>query len=95
MTRGKPDPEVFLIAAKRLGVPPAHCSDRGRPAGHRRGQCSRHDERRPGEHRPKAGGIFAAARLVVKSLDTLSPQVLREVIASLQPSTRNDKEAVS
>ena len=23
--RGKPDPEVFLIAAGRLGVPPAHC----------------------------------------------------------------------
>ncbi len=23
--RGKPDPEVFLLAASRLGVPPAHC----------------------------------------------------------------------
>jgi len=25
VTRGKPDPQVFLCAAQRLGVPPAHC----------------------------------------------------------------------
>lgn len=25
VTAGKPDPQVFLIAAARLGVPPAHC----------------------------------------------------------------------
>lgn len=25
VTKAKPDPEVFLIAAKELGVPPAHC----------------------------------------------------------------------
>ena len=25
VSRGKPDPEVFLIAAKKLGVPPQHC----------------------------------------------------------------------
>lgn len=25
VTRGKPDPQVFLLAADRLGVPPAHC----------------------------------------------------------------------
>lgn len=25
VTRGKPDPEVFLLAASRLGAPPAHC----------------------------------------------------------------------
>src|SRR5262245_52263220 len=24
-TRGKPDPEVFLVAARKLGVPPARC----------------------------------------------------------------------
>jgi HAD superfamily hydrolase (TIGR01509 family) len=23
--RGKPDPEVFLVAAQKLGVPPTHC----------------------------------------------------------------------
>ncbi|MHC4178313.1 MAG: HAD family hydrolase, partial [Planctomycetota bacterium] len=26
VTRGKPDPQVFLIAAERLGVPPARCA---------------------------------------------------------------------
>lgn len=26
VTRGKPDPQVFLIAAERLGVPPANCA---------------------------------------------------------------------
>ena len=26
VTRGKPDPQVFLLAAERLGVPPAHCA---------------------------------------------------------------------
>ena len=25
VTRGKPDPQVFLTAASRIGVPPAHC----------------------------------------------------------------------
>jgi beta-phosphoglucomutase len=25
VTKGKPDPEVFLTAAKRLGVPPERC----------------------------------------------------------------------
>jgi HAD superfamily hydrolase (TIGR01509 family) len=25
ISRGKPDPEIFLIAAQRLGVPPARC----------------------------------------------------------------------
>ena len=24
-TRGKPDPQVFLVAAEKLGVPPARC----------------------------------------------------------------------
>ena len=26
VTRGKPDPQVFLVAAQRLGVPPANCA---------------------------------------------------------------------
>ena len=26
VTRGKPDPQVFLIAAEKLGVPPARCA---------------------------------------------------------------------
>src|SRR5205807_9910683 len=26
VNRGKPDPQVFLVAAERLGVPPANCA---------------------------------------------------------------------
>ena len=26
MVRGKPDPQVFLLAAERLGLPPAQCA---------------------------------------------------------------------
>ena len=25
VTRGKPDPQVFLLVAQRLGIPPQHC----------------------------------------------------------------------
>jgi len=42
VTRGKPDPELFLLAAKRLGVPPEECvvfedSDLGLEAARRAG----------------------------------------------------------
>lgn len=45
ITRGKPDPEIFLIAAQRLGVPPARClvfedSLMGIEAAHRAGMDS-------------------------------------------------------
>jgi beta-phosphoglucomutase len=41
---GKPDPEVFLLAAERVGVPPARCvviedSPLGVEAAHRAGMC--------------------------------------------------------
>lgn len=42
VTRGKPDPQVFLLAAQRLGVAPSHCvvvedAPAGVEAGHRAG----------------------------------------------------------
>ena len=75
--RGKPDPEVFLTAAARLGVPPQHCAViEDAPAG---------------IAAANAGGMLsiglvstgrtrqalAAARLVVNSLSELSPALIR------------------
>ena len=94
VTRGKPDPEVFLIAAKRLGVPPARCAviedaPPGIAAANAAGMTSvglLSTGRKPDD--------LAAARIVVQSLGELSPQVLRDLIAA-PPSTRQNKEAVS
>ena len=94
VTRGKPDPEVFLIAAKRLGVPPARCAviedaPPGIAAANAAGMTSvglLSTGRRPDD--------LASARIVVQSLDELSPQVLRELITA-PSSTRQNKEAVS
>jgi len=80
VTRGKPDPQVFLLAAERLGVDPRYCAvvedaPPGIEAAHRAGM--------------KAVGLastgrtkemLAAADLVVSSLKELSPAVFRRLI---------------
>jgi beta-phosphoglucomutase len=80
VTRGKPDPQVFLLAAKRLGVPPP--------------RCIVIEDARPGVAAAHAAGMaavglvstgrtrveLAAADLVVGSLKEISPEVLRELI---------------
>jgi beta-phosphoglucomutase len=80
VTRGKPDPQVFQIAAERLGVLPARCAVvedaiHGIDAARRSGMAaialvgtSTRDQ-------------FAAADLVVDSLRELSPGRIRELIA--------------
>jgi len=78
--RGKPDPEVFLIAADRLGVSPARCvviedAPAGIEAARRAGMRSvglASTGRKPED--------LAAADLVVASLDELKPHRLRELI---------------
>ena len=65
--RGKPDPEVFLIAATKLGVPPKHCivvedAEHGIEAAHAAGMKSIGVSQN-GKHLP--------ADLVVRSLDLL------------------------
>ena len=79
VTRGKPDPQVFLMAAERLGVPPASCAViedaiHGVEAAKRAGMVaiavtgtSTREE-------------LAAADLVVDSLRELSPSRIRELI---------------
>jgi beta-phosphoglucomutase len=79
VTRGKPDPQVFLLAAERLGVLPAQYAviedaPQGIEAANRAGMASialtgtaTNDE-------------LAHARLVVENLGALSPQRIVEVI---------------
>lgn len=83
VTRGKPDPQVFLIAAERLGVPPASCAVvedavHGVEAANRAGMTSialtgtttRDD--------------LSAANLVVDSLRDLTPDAIRALIECQQ-----------
>lgn len=82
VTRGKPDPQVFLTAAERLGVPPA--------------LCAVVEDAPVGVSAANAAGMASIAlvstghtadsvqhaRLVVNSLRDLSPQRIRELIES-------------
>jgi beta-phosphoglucomutase len=80
VTRGKPDPQVFLLAAERMGVPPR--------------RCAVVEDAPPGIAAARAAGMaaigvastgrtresLAAADLVVDSLGELSPEVFRRLI---------------
>ena len=80
VTRGKPDPQVFLIAAKRLGIPPR--------------RCAVVEDAPPGVEAANAAGMasvglastgrtresLAQADLVVGSLAELSPRILRDLV---------------
>ena len=82
VTRGKPDPQVFLLAAERLGVPP--------------GRCVVIEDAPVGIAAARAAGMaavglastgrtrhsLAAADLVIDRLDELSPDRLRRLIAA-------------
>lgn len=80
VTRGKPDPEVFLLAAERLGVPPARSAviedaPAGVAAANAAGMASVglvSTGRKPED--------LVAARAVVRSLREISPSMLRELI---------------
>jgi len=81
VTRGKPDPQVFLVAAERLGVPP--------------GRCAVVEDAAPGVEAANAAGMasvglastartresLAQADLVVDSLAELSPRLFRDLIS--------------
>jgi len=80
VTRGKPDPQVFLLAAERLGIPPARCvvvedAPLGIAAAKAAGMASL-GVASTGRTRQ----MLAAADLVVDSLGELSPQVFRQLI---------------
>lgn len=74
--RGKPDPEVFLLAARRLGVPPASCVViEDAPAG----VMAAH-----------AGGIACVALLsrgrLAKDFQTLAPEWMTESLREITPT---------
>ncbi len=81
VTRGKPDPQVFLLAAKRLGVPPERCvvvedAPMGLKAARAAGmQCV--GMASTGRIR----GQLSDADLVVDSLTELTPEVFRRLVA--------------
>jgi beta-phosphoglucomutase len=80
VTRGKPDPQVFLLAAERLGVPPA--------------RCVVVEDARPGIAAAHAAGMkaiglvstgrtreeLAPADLLAATLGELSPEVFQRLI---------------
>jgi len=80
VTRGKPDPQVFLIAAEKLGVPPARCvvvedAPPGIEAAHAAGMVA------VGlASTGRTAESLAAAELVVRRLDGLSPEVIGRLI---------------
>ncbi len=79
VTRGKPDPQVFLIAAERLGVPPARCAVvedavQGVEAASRAGMTS------IGLTSTTTREKLSHATLVVDRLEELSPARIRSLI---------------
>jgi len=78
--RGKPDPQIFLLAAQRLGVPPARCvviedAPVGVAAAAAAGMACV-GLASTGRSRE----VLSMAQCVVDSLTELSPEVLRQVI---------------
>ena len=79
VTRGKPDPQVFLLAAERLEVPPANCAViedafHGIEAANRAGMTS------IGLTSTTTREALAAADLVIDRLDELTPQRIRSLV---------------
>jgi beta-phosphoglucomutase-like phosphatase (HAD superfamily) len=89
LARGKPDPEIFLLAAKALGIAPAHCCVvEDAPTGveaARAGGMAAIGVARLGD---AAGLTAAGANLVVTSLDEVSIDAFLEGrLARRVPST--------
>jgi beta-phosphoglucomutase len=80
VTRGKPDPQVFLVAARRLGIPPGRCAVvEDAPLGIQAAQAAGMTSvglASTGRTR----GQLSAADLVIDSLDELGPEVFRRLI---------------
>jgi len=81
VTRGKPDPQVFLLGAERLGVPPRRCVViEDAPAGVRAAAAAGTVPvallgTAPAETLAEAGAVR-----VVRTLDELSPELLARLI---------------
>lgn len=78
VARGKPFPDVYLEAARRLGVPPQQCaaiedSGNGIRAAHAAGMRVL---AYPNAHYPPAAEALALADVVLESLDALTPELV-------------------
>lgn len=82
VTRGKPDPQVFLLAAQRLGVPPGRCvvvedAPAGVAAANAAGMpCAAILGTAPPEK-------LSGARIIVSSLRELTPQRMDALLAGV------------
>jgi beta-phosphoglucomutase family hydrolase len=87
--RGKPDPQVFLVAAAKLGVPPGRCAVMedavvGVQAARAGGmKCV---AIRFAGHHPEAALAAAGAALVVPSLEQVSVDTVRRLLDGAAPS---------
>jgi beta-phosphoglucomutase len=79
VTRGKPDPQVFQLAAERLGVGPASCVVM-EDAVHGIEAAGRAGMKRVALTGTTSAEELAAADLVVSSLREITPAKLREMI---------------
>ncbi len=83
VTRGKPDPQVFLLAAERLGVPPAACcvvedAPHGVEAARRAGmKCAALTGTATRDQ-------FAHADLIVDNLRELTPAKIRSLLSGTE-----------
>lgn len=78
LARGKPDPEVFLIAAKELGITPAACLVlEDAPAGIRAARSGGMEGLGVARFRDATSLLDAGANLVVTSLDQVAVDALR------------------
>jgi beta-phosphoglucomutase len=88
VTRGKPDPQVFLLAAERLAVPPR--------------RCAVVEDAPPGVAAAKAAGMaciglvstgrtrpmLSQADLTIDSLSELRPEIVRDLIVRRKAAVR-------
>lgn len=81
--RGKPDPQVFLVAADKLGVPPAHClvmEDAVAGVQAARAAGMKCVAVRFVGHHPESALAGAGADLVVPSLERVSVPAVRRLL---------------
>jgi HAD superfamily hydrolase (TIGR01509 family) len=89
VARGKPAPDVYLEAARRLGVEPTRCvaiedSASGIRSAHVAGM---HVVAIPNRAFPPAADVLAHAEIVLDSIEGLSPETIREVERLSTPSS--------
>jgi HAD superfamily hydrolase (TIGR01509 family) len=89
VARGKPAPDVYLEAARRLGVEPTRCvaiedSASGIRSAHAAGM---HVVAIPNRAFPPAADVLSQAVVVLDSIEALGPDTVREVERPSTPSS--------